>query len=103
MKKKKITNERLKPLSFRINDEILKEANQLMEQIIKQTPSYIPKIEKSDFYRIALMKGLEQLKKSMSVGEMRCEKCGKRIAVTVPRHLRERLDVCTCEKEVKKE
>jgi len=25
-----------------------------------------------------------------------CEKCGKRLAITMPRHLRKRLNVCEC-------
>ena len=102
MKKRKIdAKQNLLPLAFRISKEMLEEANKLMEQINKQSPSYIPRIENSDFYRIVFMKGLEQLKKSMVGSDMRCEKCGKRIAVTVPRHLRERLEVCTCKKEAK--
>jgi hypothetical protein len=28
-----------------------------------------------------------------------CEKCGKRLAITLPRHLRKRLDVCECDKK----
>jgi hypothetical protein len=101
MKKGKNKDEQMLPVSFRVNEKTLEDANQLKEEINKQSPSYIPKIEKSTFYRIVFMKGLEQLKKSMVVGSMRCEKCGKRIAVTVPRHLRERLEVCTCKSEAK--
>lgn len=29
-----------------------------------------------------------------------CDKCGKQFAITVPRHLRQRMDLCKCDSVV---
>lgn len=84
-------------ISFRVSDETYKKIVAFLSKIREEND-----VSRSEFYRVVFTKGLELLEKEIIRNKKYyCDKCGKRLAITIPRHLRSRLDVCRCG-EVKK-
>jgi hypothetical protein len=94
----------LNPISFRIDKKDFDRIANILYKLKDGNKNILGmplKISKSDFYRFIFKEGLRSVESKL-IGVHTCDKCGKRIAVTVPKHLRDRLDICNCPYEDEK-
>jgi hypothetical protein len=96
MKKKK--NGQTKHVIFRVTEDEFKKTEDLIEQVKEKDAGKILKtfkFDKSKFYRLFFFEGMDAVERKLSNPTL-CSKCGKPLAISVPRHLRSRMDVCEC-------
>ncbi|MEM5792888.1 MAG: hypothetical protein QXY45_00825 [Candidatus Aenigmatarchaeota archaeon] len=84
-------------ISFELNEKEYKKVQSTIKKVKEFYKEQGKEFQESQstFNRTCFLEGLEVINKKFT-SKYLCEKCGKRIAITVPRHLRERLDVCKC-------
>jgi hypothetical protein len=93
-----------KPVSFRVTEDDFERVIRLLDLLRNKQRSWFKPnlwtISRSEFFRLLFKEGIKSLEYRMSKSNpYLCEKCGKRLAITLPRHLRKRLDCCECDKK----
>lgn len=86
-----------KIIIFRIDENESDRLEKLIKKIKTNSNNIIKQvgIDKSKFYRLFFSEGMNSIEKKLHKPNI-CEKCGKPLAISVPRHLRNRIDVCKC-------
>jgi len=86
-----------KPIAFRISDEDYDKVIDILSELKRRTSVGFPLgINRSKFFRAVFKEGLRVFESQLN-GKSICSKCGKRLPITVPRHLRNRVEVCDCD------
>jgi len=100
MSKNKISTKSI-PIAFRVSEDEFNKIAELISQIKTKNVGNLIKdvrIDKSKFYRLFFFEGVDVVEKKLNKSNL-CSKCGKPLAISVPRHLRSRIDVCECDKK----
>jgi len=84
-----------KPIAFRISDEDYDKVIDILSELKRRTFVGLG-INRSKFFRAVFKEGLRIFESRLN-GKNVCSKCGKRLPITVPRHLRNRVEVCDCD------
>ena len=88
---------KMKTISFQIAEQEYKRVEDVITKVKnayeKQGKKFVE--PKHIFYLTAFLDGVDSIANRFS-DKNACEKCGKRLPISVPRHLRSRLDMCTC-------